>query len=60
QIAQRRLRRLDELLTHHVPPSTALSDLSDRWLAALPQCSQNNYRIALRKYQQYLQFAQAA
>ncbi|ACY84960.1 flagella biosynthesis regulatory protein FliZ [Edwardsiella piscicida] len=55
-----RLRRLDELLTHHVPPSTALSDLSDRWLAALPQCSQNNYRIALRKYQQYLQFAQAA
>ncbi|ACR69571.1 flagella biosynthesis regulatory protein FliZ [Edwardsiella ictaluri] len=55
-----RLRRLDGLLTCHAPPSMALDDLSERWLAGLPRCSQNNYRIALRKYQQYLQFAQTA
>lgn len=56
-----RLRRLDELLTRHAPPSTAtaLSELSDRWLSALPLGSQNNYRIALRKYQQFLQHGQA-
>ncbi|WKS82371.1 flagella biosynthesis regulatory protein FliZ [Edwardsiella tarda] len=51
-----RLRRLDEMAELRELSAQTLNDPNAEWewLARLPTCSQNNYRIALRKYRQFL------